>query len=147
MSPNKSKKTLDKGKIAVKKATLSEKTPTISVQGIKKAFGNNRVLKGINMDVMPGEVVALVGGNGAGKSTLMKIIMGIYQSDEGTIYMGGEEAKMNRPSAALAYGVYLVPQEPMLFPNMTVEENISMGFAEKKSLLRSQLVTLVCDLG
>ena len=63
----------------------------LSIQGIRKAFGLNQVLKGINLELKEGEVLSLIGGNGAGKSTLMKIIMGIYQPDDGAIYMKGEE--------------------------------------------------------
>ena len=119
----------------------------LSIRGITKSFGSNSVLKGIDMQVDAGEVVALIGGNGAGKSTLMKIIMGIYQPDSGEIYVNGVCEKLARPSASLACGIYLVPQEPMLFPNMTVEENVLMGFIEKKNLLHKRLVELLGCLG
>ncbi len=119
----------------------------LSIRGITKSFGNNSVLKGIDMQVDAGEVVALIGGNGAGKSTLMKIIMGIYQPDGGDIYINGICEKLSKPSASLARGIYLVPQEPMLFPNMTVEENVLMGFTEKKSVLRKRLSDLISHLG
>ena len=109
----------------------------MSVRGVTKAFGSNAVLKGINMDVKAGEVIALIGGNGAGKSTLMKIIMGIYDLDEGEIFMAGQPVKLGKPSASLAQGIYLVPQEPMLFPNMTVLENVLMGFNETKRSSKS----------
>ena len=98
------------------------------VEKIYKSFGTNVVLQGVNMELASGEVLALIGGNGAGKSTLMKIIMGIYQCDKGDIYVNGEYIHMAKASNALAAGIYMVPQEPMLFPNMTVEENITMGF-------------------
>ena len=91
-------------------------TPLLSVKGICKSFSLNAVLKGIDLSVGAGEVLALIGGNGAGKSTLMKIIMGIYQQDEGDIYIKGEKLNLSRPSVALAAGIYMVPQEPMLFP-------------------------------
>jgi len=122
-------------------------TPMISIRNIHKAFGQNAVLKGINLDAYAGDVVALIGGNGAGKSTLMKILMGVYQPDEGEIYIKGEQVSLNKPADALAQGIYLVPQEPMLFPNMSVEENIIIGFNEKKSELHSRLIALVEKLG
>lgn len=119
----------------------------ISLRGMTKAFGSNTVLKGIDMNVMRGEVVALIGGNGAGKSTLMKIIMGIYQPDEGEIIWCGTCTKMSKPSASLSCGIYLVPQEPMLFPNMTVEENILMGLEAKHSDSHQRLFELMRHLG
>ena len=119
----------------------------MSVRGITKSFGSNVVLKGINMDVHAGEVVALIGGNGAGKSTLMKIIMGIYELDEGEILMHGAPVKLGKPSASLAQGIYLVPQEPLLFPNMTVLENVLMGFHENETELRRRLQKHMEELG
>ena len=119
----------------------------MSIRGVTKAFGSNEVLKGIDMDIHAGEVTALIGGNGAGKSTLMKIIMGIYTLDKGTITMDGRPVKLGKPAASLAEGIYLVPQEPLLFPNMTVEENILMGFKEKQTELKARLSKLIDQLG
>ena len=99
------------------------------------------------MDVKKGEVIALIGGNGAGKSTLMKIIMGIYDLDEGEIFMAGQPVKLGKPSASLAQGIYLVPQEPMLFPNMTVLENVLMGFHENEAELKKRLQKHMEELG
>ena len=123
------------------------KASGLSVRGIKKSFGINVVLKGIDLEVPQGSVVALIGGNGAGKSTLVKIIMGIYQADEGEIYMGDKLLKLGKPSASLAEGIYLVPQEPLLFPNMTVLENILMGFSEKEAELKKRLEKHMEGLG
>ena len=94
----------------------------LSVRGITKRFGLNVVLKGIDLSVGRGEVLTLIGGNGAGKSTLMKIIMGIYQPDQGELYIDGERISSFKPVVSLQKGIYMVPQEPMLFPNMTVEK-------------------------
>lgn len=125
-----------------------ENTQTLlSVQNIEKSFGLNRVLKGINLELRAGEVLSLIGGNGAGKSTLMKIIMGIYQPDKGQIRIKDQEVNLNRPSVALSHGIYMVPQEPMLFPNMTVEENIVMGFEEKPAQLHKRLVERIAEVG
>ncbi len=87
------------------------------------------------MDLHKGEVHALVGGNGAGKSTLMKIITGLYNSDAGTLEVSGEEVLFSSPADAHMQGVYLVPQEPLIFPNMTVQENILIGLPGKKHIL------------
>ncbi len=119
----------------------------LSVRGITKAFGTNKVLKSVALDLEQGEILSLIGGNGAGKSTLMKIIMGIYQPDSGEITINGKVTAMNKPSVALAAGIYMVPQEPMLFPNMTVEENITMGFKESQRELRNRLKTIMEDIG
>ena len=121
--------------------------PRLQVRGIRKAFGQNVVLKGIDLSVSAGEVVALIGGNGAGKSTLMKIIMGIYSCDEGEVLIDGAPARLGKPAAALAAGIYLVPQEPLLFPNMTVLENILMGFSENEGELKKRLAGHMEELG
>ncbi|WP_069998614.1 sugar ABC transporter ATP-binding protein [Cellulosilyticum sp. I15G10I2] len=129
------------------KVPIDIKETMIAIRGICKSFASNAVLKGIDLDVKCGEVLALIGGNGAGKSTLMKIIMGIYEPDKGDIFLRGEKVKLSKPAAALAHGIYLVPQEPMLFPNMTVEENIAIGFPDKKSELHMQMINIMDQLG
>ncbi len=121
--------------------------PLLAVRGIYKSFALNAVLKGIDLDVMPGEVLALIGGNGAGKSTLMKIIMGIYSYDQGELSINGAAVALNRPSDALAQGIYMVPQEPLLFPNMTVEENVIIGFDKSKAELHKELVDTMAGIG
>lgn len=126
---------------------VSSDTALLSIENIYKSFGLNQVLKGITIELHEGEVLSLIGGNGAGKSTLMKIIMGIYQPDSGTIAIRGKKVNLNKPSVALANGIYMVPQEPMLFPNMTVEENIVMGFEEKPVELHKRLVEVIKEVG
>ena len=128
-------------------STNQASVPRLQVRGIRKAFGQNVVLRGIDLSVSAGEVVALIGGNGAGKSTLMKIIMGIYTCDSGEILIDGAQARLGKPAAALAAGIYLVPQEPLLFPNMTVLENILMGFDENEAELKKRLAQHMKELG
>ena len=119
----------------------------LSVSAITKQFGLNKVLKGIDLEVNEGEVLSLIGGNGAGKSTLMKIIMGIYPPDTGAISVKGEKIHTFKPSVALAKGIYMVPQEPMLFPNMSVRENILIGFKESQAELNKRLDTILNEIG
>lgn len=110
----------------------SELKPRIQLVNIHKSFESNRVLKGVSLSLMPGDIMSLIGGNGAGKSTLMKIIMGIKTHDVGEIYIDGEKVNINTPSDALKLGIYYVPQEPMLFPDMSIEENIFLGINANK---------------
>jgi AI-2 transport system ATP-binding protein len=125
----------------------ADKTPMLSMRDIHKSFGSNAVLRGITIDVYPGEVLALIGGNGAGKSTLVKSVMGVYKPESGYIYINGEELEFSKPAVSLNKGVYLVPQEPLLFPNMSVEQNILMGFCGKRAVLRENLASLMNHLG
>lgn len=119
----------------------------LSVRGIRKSFGSNEVLKGIDLDLRPGEVLALIGGNGSGKSTLMKIIMGIYSADEGEISIDRVKVDISNPKSALAHSIYMVPQEPMLFPNMSVRENITIGFGAPQAELNKLLAETMKDIG
>lgn len=127
--------------------TINPKDTLLSVRDIHKSFAKNQVLKGINLDVSAGEVLALIGGNGAGKSTLVKIIMCIYQQDIGDIYVEGKKVTSSKPLDAMDLGMYLVPQEPMLFPNMSVEENVVIGINEKPGELHRRLIDIIKQLG
>ncbi|MBF4693319.1 sugar ABC transporter ATP-binding protein [Fusibacter ferrireducens] len=126
---------------------MSANKSLMKLHEIYKSFGDNAVLKGASLELSEGEIVAIIGGNGAGKSTLMKILMGIYPLDRGEIFIEGEKVNMNSPSVALEKGIYLVPQEPLLFPNMTVEENVVIGFNENKNVLSGKLRELIKQLG
>ena len=119
----------------------------ITISNINKSFGEIKAVDNITLTIDEKQVFGLIGTNGAGKSTLMKIIMGIYRADGGEISMDGKPVNMTNPSAALAAGVYMVPQEPMLFPNMTVEENILMGFHESPIELKKRLAKHMEELG
>ncbi len=103
--------------------------PVAVLDGIWKSYGGVAVLRGVSIDLQPGEIHALVGGNGAGKSTLMKIVTGVVAPDAGRIRIGGTEVRRLSPRSAHANGVYLVPQEPALFPNLSVYENIQLSLA------------------
>lgn len=113
---------------------------------IHKSFADVEVLKGIDLTLEEGEVLAIIGGNGAGKSTLMKIFMGIYSKDQGELVINGEQIDVMVPAKALKSGVYLVPQEPLLFPNMTVRENIFLGLKGNNNKSEAYLVEILEQL-
>ncbi|MCX7597249.1 MAG: sugar ABC transporter ATP-binding protein [Armatimonadetes bacterium] len=107
-------------------------TPSISeialaVRGLRKRFGGVEALRGVDVTVRAGECHGLVGANGAGKSTLAKILAGVLRPDAGEIELFGRRMALPSPHAAEAAGIGLVPQEPMLCPNLSVAENLALG--------------------
>ena len=103
--------------------------------------------RGVDLDLRAGEVHALLGGNGSGKSTLMKILSGAYTKDGGILLAGGRELSLSDPESAHAEGIYLVPQEPKVFPNMSVLENISCGMKVRLSEISERVAAYAEDLG
>jgi rhamnose transport system ATP-binding protein len=101
--------------------------PIVELSGITKHFGGVQALRGVDFSLFPGEVHALVGENGAGKSTLVKILAGIYRPDTGVVKVGGELVELRTPTQAQDLGIAVVQQEPMLFPDLDVAENVFMG--------------------
>jgi rhamnose transport system ATP-binding protein len=92
-----------------------------------KSFGAVRALVDGSVELRAGEVHALLGENGAGKSTLVKILAGVYQPDSGTLIVAGREVTLHGPAAAKAAGIAVIYQEPTLFPDLTVAENMFIG--------------------
>jgi rhamnose transport system ATP-binding protein len=103
--------------------------PRAELRGISKRFAATQALDDVSLDLLPGEVHALVGENGAGKSTLVKILAGIHQPDSGTILLDGEAIQIAGPARARTLGIAVVHQEPRLFPDLTVAENVFIGHA------------------
>ena len=106
---------------------MSAAAPALELRGITKRFGPVVANDGIDFDLRPGEVHALLGENGAGKSTLMSILYGLYHPDEGEIRVNGEPVAVDSPSKAIELGIGMVHQHFMLVPVMTVTENIVLG--------------------
>ena len=104
----------------------------LKMEGITKEYFGNKVLKGVELKVRPGEIHALMGENGAGKSTLMNILFGmpvIHSTGGfgGTIEFNGEPVKIENPHKAMELGIGMVHQEFMLIPGFTVAENVKLG--------------------
>lgn len=99
----------------------------LQMSNISKSFPGVKALQNVRLDVKKGEVHALMGENGAGKSTLMKILIGIYTADTGSVIFDGEELKINNVSEALDKGISMIHQELNPVPEMTVAENIFLG--------------------
>jgi rhamnose transport system ATP-binding protein len=101
-------------------------TPLLQLNSVAKAFGAVRALKGVSFDLHAGEVHALLGENGAGKSTLIKLITGAHQPDSGSIAIVGQRVTHLTPALAHKLGIACIYQQPALFPDLTVAENIAL---------------------
>ena len=115
--------------------------PVLSLRGIGKSFGPVSVLRGVDVDLYPGEVLVLLGENGAGKSTLIKMIAGIHTPDEGEIILDGKPVKLATVHEAEAHGIATIHQELNVVDSLSVAENVlmgrlpsHMGFVDKKAL-------------
>jgi rhamnose transport system ATP-binding protein len=106
--------------------------PLLELQHITKTFPGVRALDDVQFEIKPGEVHALLGENGAGKSTLIKIASGVYQPDEGQLLVGGQPVRFNSPRDAQVHGIATIYQELLLYPELTVAENIFMGHALRR---------------
>jgi rhamnose transport system ATP-binding protein len=108
-------------------ADLGLAAPRLVLDHATKSFGSVHALLDGSVTLYPGEAHALVGENGAGKSTLVKILAGVYQPDSGELTLNGQPVSFSSPSASRAAGVSIIYQEPTLFPDLSVGENIFIG--------------------
>ncbi len=102
-------------------------TPRLALRNITKRYPTAIANDSVSLDVMPGEIVALLGENGAGKSTLMKIVYGVTRPDAGTIAVNGAIVEIDSPRRARSLGISMVFQEFALFDSLTVMQNIALG--------------------
>jgi len=99
----------------------------LSVRGVSKSYGAVAALRDVRIDLYAGEAHALAGENGAGKSTLVKALAGVHRPDAGEILLDGEPLHLSGPADARAAGIAVIYQEPTLFPDLSVAENIVVG--------------------
>src|SRR3954453_7554603 len=110
--------------------------PVLQLNSITKSFGAVRALKGVSFDLYPGEIHALLGENGAGKSTLIKVITGAHQPDTGAISIEGKTIGKLTPASAHQLGIAAIYQQPALFPDLTVSENIALALEKPRPASR-----------
>ena len=109
------------------KPSLTTGTPLLSLKGVEASYGPIKVLKGLNIDVFPGEIVCLLGANAAGKSTTIKTILGNVRAGAGTIEFDGHRIDEWPTGRIVSSGVALVPEGRRIFPLLSVQDNLKMG--------------------
>src|SRR5437660_4271870 len=102
-------------------------SPILQMKGISKRFPGVVALDSVDLEIYPGEVVAMIGENGAGKSTLMKILGGVYQPDEGSIVINGQTVSIHSVADAIRLGIGFIHQELNVLTNLDVAGNIFLG--------------------
>src|SRR3982074_2475644 len=105
----------------------SSPEPLLNVRGLNAGFDAGPVLFGIDLEIAPGELIALVGANGAGKSTLLGVLSGLVRATSGTVSLGSENVTNGRPEVLVRKGVAHVPQGRRLFGTVSVEKNLLLG--------------------
>ena len=99
----------------------------LEVSELRAGYGDTEVLRGVNLAVAPGEIVAVLGSNGVGKSTLNRTLSGILRARGGAVRFGGDAIEREKPAAIVARGLIHVPEGRRIFPNLTVRENLDLG--------------------
>lgn len=115
------------------------------VSGLKKRYGGNWALSGVDLHVEPGELRAVIGPNGAGKSTLLKAMFGLVNIRSGTVKLKGEDITNMKAHQLVARGVGYVPQTNNVFPSLTIEENLEMGAFQAPAKFKERF-EFVCEL-
>ena len=118
---------------------MSDQAPIAELRGIQKRFGSTLALSGVDLDLHPGEIHALLGENGAGKTTLMNVLYGLYQPDAGTITIRERQLAIRTPQDAIAAGIGMVHQHFKLVATLTVAENMVLGERGGALLRRREL--------
>jgi branched-chain amino acid transport system ATP-binding protein len=113
-------------------------SPLLTVQGLHAGYGETEVLRGVDLTVNAGEVVAVLGSNGVGKSTLNRTISGILRARSGEIVFDGADLIHERPASIVARGLIHVPEGRRIFPNLSVADNLALGSYRRAGTRRAQ---------
>ncbi|WP_426334282.1 urea ABC transporter ATP-binding subunit UrtE [Paenibacillus silvae] len=109
----------------------------LRLQNVESGYGESRVLRGVNLEVLPGQVTCLMGRNGVGKTTLMRTLMGLLRTREGSVQWNGRELASLEPAKRAKAGIGYVPQGRGIFPQLTVKENLLLGLEMSMSGVRT----------
>ena len=110
----------------------------LAISGLHAGYGATEILRGVDLTVGPGEIVAVLGSNGTGKSTLNRTISGVMRASHGTIRFDGSAIERERPATIVARGLIHVPEGRRIFPNLTVRENLDLGAYRRARARREQ---------
>src|SRR3954462_7492217 len=119
--------------------SISDTDSRLSVNDISVAYGQSQVIHRLSMTVKPNEIVAILGLNGMGKTTLMKALIGLLPIREGSIVLDGSELRGRQPYERVLEGLAYVPQGRMVFPKLSVEENIQTGLRSDREQVPEEL--------
>ncbi|WP_170790951.1 ABC transporter ATP-binding protein [Ruegeria lacuscaerulensis] len=101
--------------------------PILTIRNVESFYGPIMAIRGVSLDVHPGQIVSILGANGAGKTTLMKTVSGVMDPEKGKINFDGDEIQGSEPHKVVQKGIVHVPEGREVFPLMTVDENLSLG--------------------
>lgn len=125
----------------------SAETAALSIRGLRAGYGDSEVLRGVDLSLQPGSIVALVGSNGAGKTTLLKTVSGLIRARAGDVTLFGQEIRNRPPHEVVLAGFVQSPEGKQLFTGMTIEENLLVGaHGPAARAIRTQTLAEVYDL-
>src|SRR5690348_5188637 len=110
----------------------------LDVRDLHAGYGETEVLRGVDLTIAPGEIVAVLGSNGVGKSTLNRALSGIVRAQAGAIKFEGHDVVHEKPQAIVARGLIHVPEGRPVFPNLSVTENLDLGSYRRGTSRRAQ---------
>ena len=125
---------------------MGEQQYAIEMRGICKSFGSVAANKNVNLNVKPGEILALLGENGSGKTTLMNMLSGIYKPDSGSIFVDGREVAINSPEDAKKLGIGMVHQHFKLVDVFSAADNIWLGDEKSGGILKKDRYGVIGEM-